>query len=46
MPPVLTDNFQPRRPRWQVVADLAIGVLVVLAIALITSFLAATSAPL
>ncbi|MDL9997600.1 hypothetical protein QTI24_03230 [Variovorax sp. J22P240] len=46
MPPVLTDNFQPpRRPR-RVLADLAIGVLVVVALALITSFIAATSAPL
>ncbi|MDM0073590.1 hypothetical protein QTH90_04300 [Variovorax sp. J2P1-59] len=46
MPPVLTDNFQPARRPWRVVTDLAIGVLVVVAVALIASFLAATSAPL
>jgi hypothetical protein len=46
MPPVLSDNFRPARRPWLVLADLAIGVLVVVAIALIASFLAATSAPL
>ncbi|MDM0107102.1 hypothetical protein QTH97_19315 [Variovorax sp. J22R24] len=46
MPPVLTDNFQPPRRPWRVLTDLAISVVVVVAIALITSFLAATSAPL
>lgn len=46
MPPVLTDDFQASRPLRRVLADLAISVLVVAAIALITGFLAATSAPL
>jgi hypothetical protein len=46
MPPVPTDPFQPRRSTLTRVADLAVSVAVVAAIALITGFLAATSAPL
>jgi len=46
MPPVPTDDLRPARPAWQVLADLAISVAVVLAIALIAGFLAATSRPL
>lgn len=46
MPPVPTDQFQPRRSTRTQLADLAISVVVVAAIALITSFLAATSTPL
>ena len=44
MPPVPTDLFQPRRSIRTWLADLAISVAVVAAIALITGFLAATSA--
>jgi len=46
MPPVLTDSFpaEASRPAWRRLVDLAISLLVVGAIALITSFLAATSA--
>jgi hypothetical protein len=46
MPPLPTDPFQPRRSLRTRVADLAVSLAVVAAIALITSFLAATSAPL
>lgn len=44
MPPVPTDLFQPCRSIRTRLADLAISVAVVAAIALITGFLAATSA--
>ncbi|MDM0035463.1 hypothetical protein QTI33_25250 [Variovorax sp. J22P271] len=46
MPPVPTDQFQPRRSTRTRIADLAISVVVVAAIALVTSFLAATSVSL
>ncbi|WP_399682262.1 sulfonate ABC transporter substrate-binding protein [Xenophilus sp.] len=46
LPPLLTDAFPSARPRtrWQTLLDVAIGILVVTAIALVTSFLAAAPA--
>jgi len=46
MPPLLTESLPAARPRnrWQVLVDLAVSVVLVLAIALVISFLAATSA--
>jgi len=38
MPPALTDNFATQRPAWHPLADFAVSVVVVLAIALITGF--------
>jgi hypothetical protein len=43
MPPVLTDHFETQHPAWHALADFAVSLVVVLAIALITSFLGATS---
>ncbi|MDM0020162.1 hypothetical protein [Variovorax saccharolyticus] len=46
MPPVLTDDFQAPRPLRQALADLAISLLVVAALALVTGLLATPFAPL
>lgn len=46
MPPVFTDDIQDSRPLRWILADLAISLLVVAAVALITGFLATTAAPL
>ncbi|MFT4268804.1 MAG: sulfonate ABC transporter substrate-binding protein [Xenophilus sp.] len=45
MPPILTDEFPAARPRnrWQILMDLALAIVLVLAIALVTSFLAVTA---
>ena len=43
MPPLTSNTLIPPRSAWWVVADLAISAMVVVAIALITGFIAATS---
>ncbi|SCK56632.1 hypothetical protein VAR608DRAFT_5900 [Variovorax sp. HW608] len=43
MPPLTPNTLMPPRSAWWGVADLAISALVVVAVALITGFIAATS---
>ena len=43
MPPLTSNTLTPPRSAWWVVADIAISALVVISVALITGFIAATS---
>ncbi len=43
MSPLMPQHLTPPRSAWGVVADLAISALVVVSVALITGFIAATS---